>query len=87
MLRHQRIERLIAAIPSLSDYRLELVDRIIGVFRTASRFSGSTDSQLITQQVLEDFGDILRVHHSFSREPFSKDKFEYALERCCVNRT
>jgi type II restriction enzyme len=81
MLRQQRIERLISAIPSLSDYRLELVDRIIGVFRTASRFNGSTDSQLITQQVLEDFGDILRVHHSFSREPFSKDKFEYALER------
>jgi type II restriction enzyme len=31
--------------------------------------------------MLEDFGDVLRIHHCFSREPFSKDKFEYALER------
>ena len=29
---------------------------------------------------MEDFGDVLRLHHCFSREPFSKDKFEYALE-------
>ncbi len=81
MLRQQRIERLIAAIPELSDYRLKLVDRIIGVFRTAKNFVRAGDSQLITPQVLEDFGDVLRLHHSFSREPFSKDKFEYALER------
>jgi len=36
---------------------------------------------LISESILDDFGDILRVHHSFSREPFSKDKFEYALEK------
>ena len=81
MLRQQRIERLVAAIPDLSDYRLQLVDRIIGVFQTAKNFVRASDSQLITAQVLEDFGDVLRLHHSFSREPFSKDKFEYALER------
>ncbi len=81
MLRQQRIERLIAAIPDLSDYRLQLIDRIIGVFQTTKNFVRASDSQLITSQVLEDFGDVLRLHHSFSREPFSKDKFEYALER------
>jgi type II restriction enzyme len=26
-------------------------------------------------------GDALRVHHSFSRQPLSKDRFEFALER------
>ncbi len=81
MLRQQRIERLISAIPDLSDYRLQLVDRIIRVFRTEKKFVRKTDSQLITMQVLEDFGDVLRLHHLFSRESFSKDKFEYALER------
>lgn len=30
---------------------------------------------------MDDFGDVLRLHHCFSREPFSKDKFEYALEK------
>ncbi|HRQ90510.1 MAG TPA: restriction endonuclease [Bacteroidia bacterium] len=81
MTREQRIERLIFAIPELSDYRLQLVDKVIGVFQTEKDFVRSTASSLITSQVLEDFGDILRLHHAFSREPFSKDKFEYALER------
>jgi hypothetical protein len=30
-------------------------------------------------------GDALRLHHCFSREPFSKDKFEYLLERASNN--
>ena len=81
MTRQQRIERLIAAIPELSDYRLQLVDRTIGVFQAEKNFVRSPASNLITSRVLEDFGDVLRLHHAFSREPFSKDKFEYALER------
>lgn len=31
--------------------------------------------------MLGEVGDALRLHHCFSREPFSKDKFEYLLER------
>ncbi|HEY7490420.1 MAG TPA: restriction endonuclease, partial [Candidatus Tectomicrobia bacterium] len=31
--------------------------------------------------LLQDFGDALRIHHCFSKEAFTKDKFEYALER------
>lgn len=81
MTRQERIERLIAAIPELSDYRLQLVDKVIGVFQAEKNFVRSAASSLITLRVLEDFGDVLRLHHSFSREPFSKDKFEYALER------
>ena len=30
--------------------------------------------------MLADFGDMLRLHHCFSKGPFSKDKFEYGLE-------
>lgn len=81
MTRTERIDRLIAAIPDLTDYRLQLVDRIVAVFDQPKVFSRSKTSRLISKQVLEDFGDVLRVHHCFSREPFSKDKFEYALER------
>ncbi len=36
---------------------------------------------LLDEETLENFGDALRIHHSFSAEPFSKDKFEYVLER------
>jgi type II restriction enzyme len=80
MIRSQRIERLLTAIPELSDYRLKLIDRIVGVFSLPRDYWKSKTSGLITERVLEDFGDVLRLHHCFSREPFSKDKFEYALE-------
>jgi type II restriction enzyme len=31
--------------------------------------------------VLDLLGDALRIHHAFSRQPLSKDRFEFALER------
>lgn len=80
MNRQERIERLIAAIPELSDYRLQLLDRIVSVFSLPRDYSRFNTSALISERVMEDFGDVLRLHHCFSREPFSKDKFEYALE-------
>lgn len=80
MTRSQRIERLLTAIPELSDYRLKLIDRIVGVFSLPRDYWKAKASGLISERVLEDFGDVLRLHHCFSREPFSKDKFEYALE-------
>lgn len=79
--RDQRIKRLIASIPELSNYRLQLVDKVISVFQSDKNFVRNPKSKLIIPQILEDMGDILRLHHSFSREPFSKDKFEYALEQ------
>jgi type II restriction enzyme len=80
MSRYDRIERLLAAIPELSDYRLQLVDRVVHVFSLPRDYQRSPASGVISQRALEDFGDVLRLHHCFSREPFSKDKFEYALE-------
>lgn len=31
--------------------------------------------------MLNDFGDVLRMHHCLSKEALSKDRFEYALEQ------
>ena len=36
---------------------------------------------LVSDCVLQEFGDTLRIHHCFSNEPFTKDKFEHALVR------
>lgn len=80
MSRSERVERLLAAIPELSDYRLQLVDRVVDVFSLPRDYRRSSISEVMSQRALEDFGDVLRLHHCFSREPFSKDKFEYALE-------
>ena len=77
---NERIQRLLAAIPELGDYRLELVDRVVSVFLQSWDIFRLPDSDIISEVSLVDFGDVLRLHHSFSREPFSKDKFEFALE-------
>ncbi len=80
MSRSKKIERLLVAIPDLSDYRLELIDRVVSIFSFPHDYWRAQRAGLVSERVLEDFGDVLRLHHCFSREPFSKDKFEYAFE-------
>jgi type II restriction enzyme len=80
MTREEKITQLIAAIPGLSDYRLGLVQNMVWVFSQPWTIKRGADSDIISESALLDFGDVLRVHHCFSREPFSKDKFEFALE-------
>lgn len=84
MHREQRLKHLLQAIPGLSDFRLSLIDDIISVLERPCEFACAANSDLVSQSVLSDFGDILRMHNSFSRQPFSKDKFEYALEKILV---
>lgn len=81
MSRQERVARLITAIQELSDYRLQLIDLIVSVFSLPKEYERTKGLGLVSERVLEDFGDVLRLHHCFSREPFSKDKFEYALEK------
>lgn len=84
MNRECRLKHLLKSIPGLSDFRLSLIDEIVAVLERPCEFACAAESDLVSRSVLSDFGDILRVHHSFSREPFSKDKFEYALEKILV---
>lgn len=78
--RKEKIAQLIAAIPGLSDYRLSLVQNMVQVFSQPWTIERAPDSDIISKAALLDFGDVLRIHHCFSREPFTKDKFEFALE-------
>ncbi len=39
MTKAERIQRLLAAIPGLSSYRLHLVDKVVGFFQTPKTFS------------------------------------------------
>jgi len=64
---NERIQRLLAAIPELGDYRLELVDRVVSVFSQSWDIFRLPDSDIISEVSLVDFGDVLRLHHSFSR--------------------
>ncbi len=72
-------EKLINAIPVLTEGQLYWLDKVIRVFKNPHNFK-NFESDLFNETILENFGDALRIHHSFSMEPFSKDKFEYVLE-------
>lgn len=80
MTREEKIAQLITEIPWLSDYRLGLVQNMVWVFSQPWAIKRVSASDIISEAALLDFGDVLRIHHCFSREPFSKDKFEFALE-------
>ena len=75
----ERIERLAKVLSSISPGQLYWVERVLSVFKCPSRFVRG-DSDLITPEILTDFGDALKIHHAFSVEPFSKDKFEFVLQ-------
>lgn len=72
------IDSLIEKIPELTDGQLHWVERVVSVFALPGKYV-SNASDLFTREMLFNFGDAMRVHHSFSVEPFSKDKFEYVF--------
>ena len=81
-----RIRHIVAQLPKLTAYQLDSIDRIITQLQRPKEFWRYAASDLITPEVLQDFGDALRIHHVFSAEALSKDRFEYALEKVLQER-
>ena len=77
----QRVARLSKALLQLRASQLSWIEAVVNQLGRPSKFERWPGSDVVTPCVLGDFGDALRIHHCFSAEPFSKDKFEYALER------
>ena len=72
---------LIRSLRDLTDGQIGWIETVAEQFHKPASFQCSPDSDLINACVLQDFGDALRIHHCFSKEAFTKDKFEYAFER------
>lgn len=70
-----RLLRLLT--PSQKDW----VKSAVQQFQLPHRFIRRKDSDWVSDAVLEHFGDALRIHHALSRQPLSKDRFEFAFER------
>jgi hypothetical protein len=81
----ERIKHLAKLLPELSESQLGWIEEIVKQFRRAHTYERDKKSDIISPCLLEEIGDALRLHHCFSREPFSKDKFEYLLERASNN--
>lgn len=78
--RYIRIQNLIKNIPDLTDGQIYWIERVVAVFRSPFIYK-VVDGIFVDETILRDFGDALRIHHSFSAEPFTKDKFEFVLEK------
>lgn len=76
-----RLQKLYEALKGLTAGQLQWIEEVAKVFAREHRFWRMENSDLVSPCLLQDFGDALRIHHCFSREPFTKDKFEYAYER------
>jgi Type II site-specific deoxyribonuclease len=76
----QRVN-LAAQLLKLSGSQLEWVQGVIDQFQLPSQYQRNGTSDIVTDEVLERVGDALRIHHAFSRQALSKDRFEFALER------
>lgn len=66
---------------SLSGSQQAWVQGVINQFQLPSHYERDPTSDFVSDEVLERVGDALRIHHAFSRQALSKDRFEYALER------
>lgn len=73
--------KLAGELLELSGSQLEWVQGVIDQFQLPCRYRREAASEFITEEVLERIGDALRIHHAFSKQALSKDRFEFALER------
>jgi type II restriction enzyme len=75
------VRSLAQALIELTPSQLNWVGAVIRQFHLTHEFNRNEDSDLVTPTVLDMLGDALRIHHAFSRQALSKDRFEFALER------
>jgi len=73
-----------AELAGLTEGQLEFVSTVVKQLKRPGTYTRNPESDLISDCVLQRFGDTLRIHHCFSAEPFTKDRFEYALESACT---
>lgn len=73
-----RIARLAAVLHEMRPSQIHWVEKVASALTSSARFLLHRED-LLDQVSVQDFGDVLRIHHAFSAEPFTKDKFEYAL--------
>ncbi|WEF25840.1 hypothetical protein [Paracoccus sp. S3-43] len=67
-------------LSKLTESQIKWIEAMCGQFELESTNHREDDSDIIDETVLESISDLIKVHHAFSRQALSKDRFEYALE-------
>lgn len=76
----QDMEELISAIKRLTPSQLLWIKGTVTAFDVPKQFWRDSDSDLVSQSLLDNLGDRLLIHHANSHQALSKDRFEFALE-------
>lgn len=76
----RRIQILVERLYELTDSQVGWVEAIMNQFSAQHTYE-LINSDIFDDCMLNSFGDALLIHHCMSKEAFSKDKFEYVLER------
>lgn len=76
----EEIHQIINALRRLTPKQQRWIKAAVLAFGAQRQFWRAGDSDIVTPEVLEHFGDRLLGHHATSRQALSKDRFEFALE-------
>lgn len=77
----EQVRRVASLLSGLNQSQLDWIEEIVKQFNRPHDFNSNPDSDIISECMMQEIGDALRLHHCFSKESFSKDKFEYLMER------
>lgn len=83
---NNKLEWIVDALHRLTPTQLEWIETAISAFDVPYSFWKAPDSNFVSQDLLDNFGDRLLSHHANSHQALSKDRFEFALE-AALNRS
>jgi len=75
------VKSLAKRIGNLSDGQLALLSSVVDTFEQPISFTRFEDSDVVCEDFLVAFGDILKLHHTLSDDYLDKHRFEAAMER------
>ena len=78
--RQELLAAMAIALERLTPSQLALVRSVIAQLQLKTAVYRAADSDFISESGLNHICDALLAHHAMSRQPLSKDRFEYALE-------
>jgi len=76
----KEIGEIVDALRRLTPTQLQWIKATILALGVPHKFWRASDSDIVTQAVLDNLGDRLLIHHMGSRQALSKDRFEFAFE-------
>ena len=68
-------------VATLTPSQKAWIQAFVQQFKMPHTFVRNPGSDLVTDLVLENIGDLLRIHHAMSKRSLSKAPFEYAFEK------